>query len=229
FLFSVIKKILEKHGSGNPAGLAGTDSDLAFVLERDSEAQSMGRMYSTFTDVLERMRPSELYHLVADLRTEPFHQLDDRIESPRCNPTTWGGVSQYALNTALKPVAELPRRADFSKPAEVDYGKEPVKGRSEHIIAAAEQRRGVESETLNENPVRTHKLEVLIDQLAESNARINALSNELVGTKQKLENFEKNISESGQRMEAIQHQLSNVPKRLDEIEVSLTTIVRNSI
>jgi hypothetical protein len=70
FLLSTFKEILEE-GSSNATEVAKATSDLAAVL--DANVEEIGRKFSAMTDVLDKMRPVELYRFVANLRRESIH------------------------------------------------------------------------------------------------------------------------------------------------------------
>ena len=75
FIQRSISKILQS-GSENES-LPGEDSNIDMGINEYTGEQTIGDMYSTLTDFVERMSPRELYQIMDEHRKAPFHQLSE--------------------------------------------------------------------------------------------------------------------------------------------------------
>ena len=74
FLFDTSKSVLEE-GNSKAVNIADAMYDLTSIHEGNPERESTARILSAVADVLDKMRPKELYRFISRLRKEPIHYL----------------------------------------------------------------------------------------------------------------------------------------------------------
>jgi archaellum component FlaC len=211
FLQGVFERIQQ---AGNRTELGDAASRASLLVARRGE-KSMGEIFSTMADVLDRMTSSELYVFVENARGEPIHK--DSSDGIVSYPTV-GDLEQIASGLAerdrrssetqtLSKVEKLETKETLVPSVAREKGKEPPRGPDHGRI----------------------DVQGLVNQLAASNLRVEEISKELLAAKNQLETFSKKFSESNDRLNGLQKELSILPKRLDEIEQTLTNIVRNAL